>query len=328
MSDPRKSKKLDTKIIAAGLAASVFAGTLVWKQVRNTQKRFINSKNTQYRSTALVTGASSGIGEAFARQLAALGYDLVLVARREDRLQQLAAELMAQHGIEIEVRPTDLADEFQVEQLATYIQNEKPLELLINSAGYGTRGVFSNVDIAGQINMIHVHVLAVVRLTHAALPAMIARKHGGIINVSSVAGFFPLPGNISYSPTKAYLNMFSEILQIELLGTGIYVQALCPGYVYSEFHDTQEYVDFSRSQYPRFMWTTADQIAKKSLMALGNGQSVYIPDPIYRILVGLVTNNLIRPLIKLFIRYVMFPLSRHRKPLPDSQDVELPTIEA
>lgn len=320
MSDPKKSKELDNKLVVAGLATGVLVGTFFWKRIRTIQNRFINSKNNLRRSTALITGASSGIGEAFARQLAALGYDLVLVARREDRLRQLAAELKNRHGISIEVRPTDLADESQIEQLASYIQNEKPLEILINCAGFGTRGLFSNVDITSQVSMIHVHVLAAVRLTHAALPAMIAQQRGAIINVSSVAGFFPLPGNISYSPTKAYLNMFSEILQTELLGTGIYVQALCPGYVYSEFHDTKEYVDFERTQYPRFMWTTANQIVEKSLNALGNGPTIYIPNIFYRLLVGLVTNNLLRPLIKLFIRYVMFPLSRHRKPLPDLHD--------
>lgn len=327
MSDPKKSKELDNKLVVTGLAAGVLVGALFWKRIRTIQNRFINSKNSLQRSAALITGASSGIGEAFARQLAALGYDLVLVARREGRLRQLATELKNHHGISIEVRPTDLADESQVEQLASYIQNEKPLEILINCAGFGTRGLFSNVDITSQVAMIHVHVLAAVRLTHAALPAMIAQQRGAIINVSSVAGFFPLPGNISYSPTKAYLNMFSEILQIELLGTGIYVQALCPGYVYSEFHDTKEYVDFERTQYPRFMWTTADQIVEKSLKALGNGPTVYIPNIFYRLLVGLVTNNLLRPLIKLFIRYVMFPLSRHRKPPPDLHDDTVLAIE-
>ena len=180
-------------------------------------------------ATALITGASSGIGAAFARKLAVAGYDLALVARRGDRLEALAAELETAYGIRAETLVADLTDEGDVERVAGAIAAISNLELLVNNAGMGAEGRFYQAEIGPQLDMIRLHVLASVRLTRAALPGMVERGRGGIINVASVAGFMALPENVNYCATKGYLITFSKALQLELIGTGVRVQALCPG---------------------------------------------------------------------------------------------------
>ncbi|HEX3730147.1 MAG TPA: SDR family NAD(P)-dependent oxidoreductase, partial [Opitutaceae bacterium] len=190
------------------------------------------------RPLALITGASAGIGAVFARRLAERGHDLILVARREDKLREVARELEAAHGIRCEVLAADLvSDEGQAgvaERIAAV-----PLDLLINNAGFGSRGFFHLADLAVQERMHRLHVLATMRLTHAALQGMVARGRGAIVNVSSVAGFFATPGGASYSATKAWMNCFTEgiALELRLLRSPVKVQALCPGFTYSEFHD-------------------------------------------------------------------------------------------
>ncbi|GIV59641.1 MAG: hypothetical protein KatS3mg043_0730 [Rhodothermaceae bacterium] len=190
--------------------------------------------------TALITGASSGIGAGFARRLAERGYNLILVARRADRLAELAEELQTRHGIEAEGLPADLATDEGIRRVEARIVDCDTLDLLVNNAGFGTTGRFAEIDLAPQLAMIHVHVIAPVRLIRAALPGMMARGAGGIINVSSVSAFWPNAGSATYSATKAYLNAFSEALAHELRGTGVTVQALCPGFTRTEFHDTED----------------------------------------------------------------------------------------
>src|SRR5579863_3629643 len=186
--------------------------------------------------TALITGASSGIGEAFARKLAARGYDLILVARREERLRTLAASLPG-HA---EVLNADLACEAGLAAVERAIRDCAGLELLVNNAGFGTLGRFWEADIAGQARMHEVHVMATMRLTHAALAGMVPRGRGGVISVSSVAAFAQNPGNVSYCATKAWINNFTEGLDTELrkLNSPVRVQALCPGFTVTEFHET------------------------------------------------------------------------------------------
>ena len=241
----------------------------------------------KHNKTALITGASSGIGAAFARALAARGYDLVLVARREERLAALAAELQGRHAIDAEVLVVDLSQPADVERVVQRVAGLETLEMLINNAGFGTIGRFFKVDLAKSLDMIHVHVIASVRFCRAALPGMIARDRGAIINVASVAAFSPLVGNAMYSATKRFLVTFSQSLQMELAGTGVKVQALCPGFTHTGFHDTPEYERFRRTLIPGFMWMSAEDVVTGSLKALRRGRVVYVPGFKNRLLVAL-----------------------------------------
>ena len=238
--------------------------------------------------TALITGASSGIGAAFARRLASQGHDLIIVARRAERLHALATEVQHQHGILAEVVVADLARLADIERVEQRIADSATVELLINNAGFGTVGTFSEANLDRQLDMIWVHVIACVRLSRAALPGMIARGHGAIINVSSPAAFFPTPGNVTYSATKAYVKAFSEALAAELTGTGVQVQVLCPGFTSTEFHATPEYQRLDvRSRIPKGFWMSADDVVAASLRALRRGQLVCIPGLNNRLLIAL-----------------------------------------
>ena len=229
--------------------------------------------------SALITGASSGIGAAFARRLAADGYHLILVARREQKLQALAQELQERypHTPVADVLVADLAKVVEVERVEAHIRSINRLELLINNAGFGTSGKFAEIDLNKQLDMVHVHINATMRLTRAALPAMITHQKGFIINVSSIAAYLSNPENVTYCATKAYLNRFSESLQLELNEHGVQVQALCPGFTYSEFHDTPEYKSFTRDQIPKQLWMSAEELVEQSLAALENKQVIFIP---------------------------------------------------
>lgn len=248
------------------------------------------------QGTALITGASSGAGAEFARRLAAAGYDLILSARSEDKLAALAAQLSADHGVRCEVVRADLAANDDITRLEQLIADRNDLVLLVNNAGFGVRGNFVDVEVGRYLNMISVHVLAPVRLSRAVLPQMIARHGGAIINVSSVAAFFASPGGATYGATKAYLNTFSEALQGELQGTGVLVQALCPGFFYSGFHDTAEYAGFDRSQVPQALWMTAEEVVTESLASLGKGQVIVVPGRRYKLLVASSRSSLGGPL--------------------------------
>ncbi len=239
------------------------------------------------RPLALVTGASAGIGATFARQLAVRGCDLILVARRVERLQALAAELQATHGAKCEVLAADLAVDADVARVAERIHEVPRLDYLINNAGFGTKGKYFHADLLGQVNMHRVHVLAIVQLTHAALKKMVEQQAGGIVNVSSVAGFTLSGGGTSYSATKHWLNTFTEGLYLELRSSGspVKVQALCPGFTYSEFHDV---IEVDRSVVPETLWLSADFVVSESLRGLDRGQLFVIPDFRYRWLVRLL----------------------------------------
>ena len=230
--------------------------------------------------TALITGASSGIGAEFARQLAARGFDLILVARRRERLEKLASEL---GGVHVEVLAADLTAEAELAVVEQRLATAENLELLVNNAGFGTRGKFFEADLDGQLRMHRLHVLAPMRLTHAALPGMVARAKGGVINVSSVAAFGSTPGGVSYCATKAWMNRFSEALALELrsVGSPVRVQALCPGFTYTEFHDV---MGMDRKSIPAGWWTPAQQVVAASLRGLDRGKLVVIPGLRYRAL--------------------------------------------
>ena len=235
--------------------------------------------------TALITGATSGIGAEFALQLARQGCDLVLVGRREERLRALAAELAQKYAVGTEVLIADLADASGVALVEAKIAALPALDLLVNNAGFGVEGDFAHTALQAHLGMIHVHVVASVRLTYAALPAMLSRRRGAVINVSSVAAFLPYTGgSVTYNATKAYLNMFTQTLSEELRGSGVRVQALCPGFTYTDFHDRPGLETFHRSDYPRFIWLSAESVVKTSLDDLRRGRVISVTGFLYKLL--------------------------------------------
>jgi short-subunit dehydrogenase len=249
--------------------------------------------------TALITGASSGLGAEFARQLAARGFNIVLSARRADRLQQLASELQSSFPIEAQVLPADLSKLPEIESLVSTVTSLSRLDLLVYSAGFGTVGRFYRVDPAKELAMVTVHMVAPVMLTRAALPGMLSRGGGGIIIVSSMAGLVPIR-NVLYHSSKAFQISFSEILRTELRDSNVHIQVLCPGYVRSEFHDTPEYTHFSRNTVPNFLWMTPTQVVSVSLNSLPRGHLICTPGIIYRFAAALARNSFSAPLIKYF----------------------------
>jgi short-subunit dehydrogenase len=241
------------------------------------------------KRVALISGASSGIGAAFARALAARGYALVLVARRRDRLEELARELRHNGGAAVEILVADLARDEDLEAIAQKIASENQLELLVNNAGFGALGDYHEADLARQMEMHRVHVLATVRLTHAALRGLVSRGRGGVINVSSVAAFARMPGHASYNASKAWMNAFTECLHLELKSAGspVRMQALCPGYTYTEFHDVLG-MDRSKVMPLRGFWMTAEYVVAESLKAFDRGAWLVVPGWRYRLLVALL----------------------------------------
>ncbi len=241
---------------------------------------------------ALITGASAGIGAEFARQLAAMSTDLILVARRKERLEALAGELQKDHSISVEVQAADLSKPNDLERIEFTIAAAPDLDLLVNNAGFGGLGTFVKGDVESHLTMIQVQVVAPVRLARAALDGMTARNRGGVINVASTAAFSPLSG-VTYAATKGYLVRFSQGLKLELAGTGVGIQALCPGFTHTEFH--VKMAEFKAS-IPKFMWMPAERVVRTSLKALGRKKVICVPGWGNRLLVAWmrcpVTNGL------------------------------------
>jgi hypothetical protein len=233
-------------------------------------------------STALVTGASSGIGRAVAVRLAADGSNLVVVARRKDRLVELADELTSRHGVTVEILVADVTDPKQLAEVEERLRSgAPPVDLLVNNAGRGGQGAFADIPIDWQDEQIRLNVLAPVRLSHAALAGMVARGRGGILNVSSIAGLQPLPYVATYAATKAYLSTFSHALHEEVRHQGVTVTNLLPGFTTTEFHEA---AGMSRSVVPRLAWMKADVVARAGLRALARGRAQCVPGTGYRVL--------------------------------------------
>jgi short-subunit dehydrogenase len=240
------------------------------------------------RRRALITGASSGIGLAFARVFAEREYDLILTARRVDRLERLAADLRRDFGTDAVILPDDLADAAAPARLMTAIA-EKALhvDVLVNNAGFGVPGSYASTTWDQQREFLQVLVIALAELSHRALPGMMERRWGRIINVASLAGLLPgVAGHTLYAASKAFVIKFSESLAVETAAYGIHVCASCPGFTYTEFHDvigTRAQV----SRMPKFMWLDADTVARASYDAVMAGVPVYVPGRINRTLSGL-----------------------------------------
>jgi short-subunit dehydrogenase len=241
------------------------------------------------RRTALITGASSGIGEAFARHLAVRGYGLALTARRADRLEQLAADLARECEVPLLVLPDDLADPAAPARLMREVRARGvSVDVLINNAGYGVPGVYLRSEWPAHAAFLQVMVTAPCELCHLALPEMQARGWGRIVNVASFAALVPgVAGHTLYAASKAFLVRFSESLALEGLTRGVHVTATCPGFTLSEFHDvTGTRAEVNRL--PRWLWLDADTVAAESWVAVQAGRSVVVPGRTYRVLSPLV----------------------------------------
>ena len=227
--------------------------------------------------TAVVTGATSGIGLAFAQQLAAAGHDLVLVARDVERLEKVAAELRSLHGVGTEFLPADLSTSSGMALVEERLgDGDRPVDLLVNNAGFGLRRPFLANDIGEEERMLDVLVRAVVRLSHAALPGMIERGHGAVVNVSSIATWVPRG---TYSAAKSYVTAFTEGLAGTLAGSGVRVMVLAAGFVRTEFHDR---AGINMSALPSFMWLDVDRLVRVALQDLARGKVVSVPGAFYK----------------------------------------------
>lgn len=242
------------------------------------------------RELAVVTGASAGIGRVYAQRLAAAGHDLLLIARDGGRLESLAAELSSAHGVRCETLVADLSADADIARVAARLRGESGLGVLVNNAGFGTRGVIGKTDPDGQARMLRLHVQAVHELTQAALPGMRERRRGRIIVVASVASWTPAAGNVNYNATKAYQRMYCEALSLELVGSGVHVHAVCPGFTYSEFHDR---LGTGRKGLPEWSFLPAERVVDESLAhAAAGGGPVLVPGKRWKVLAFLVRNAL------------------------------------
>lgn len=254
--------------------------------------------------SVLITGASAGIGREFARQLAGRARSMILVARREDRLVELRDELQQQHpNISIELRSNDLADVGQLNELMQWLDRETiDVDLLVNNAGLGDSGVFASSDPIRDEQMILVNVFALTLLTRHLLPRMIAKGRGGILNVSSTAGFLPLPGSAVYAATKAYVTSFSEALRAEVRGTGVSVCALCPGPVETEFQQVAKREGGEGEIGPNFLRVPVEQVVHDALAALQADRPVVIPGFGMKIIMFL-TRLMPMPVLRFLFRF-------------------------
>jgi short-subunit dehydrogenase len=231
------------------------------------------------RRLALVTGASAGIGAAFARILASHGYDVALTARRADRLEKLAEDIRLRSGVETLVIPADLAESEGPGQVLDHLTaHGRVVDALVNNAGYGLPGAYADTLWADQQAFLQVMLHAPAELTHRVLPGMVSRRFGRIVNVASLAGLVPgAAGHTLYAATKSFLVKFSQSLHLETEGQGVHVTALCPGFTYSEFHD----VNGTRAQIsastPPWLWLGADEVAAAGYEAVEANRAVCVP---------------------------------------------------
>lgn len=236
------------------------------------------------RPLAVVTGASSGIGAAFARKLAHEGHDLLLVARREDRLRGLADEL-ARLGATCEIRPCDLSDPAARDALCGELRTRASLRTLVHNAGFGVTGAVGVADPGRLEDMAQVHVNATIALTSAVAPHLREAKSGRIVVVSSIAGWLFGAGSATYCATKAFETSYTRSLARELKPFGVRTLALCPGYTRTEFHDTQEYADWDRSTVPSWMWDTPESVVEQAWKALERGKALCVPGLVNKLVV-------------------------------------------
>jgi len=253
---------------------------------------------------ACITGATSGIGAAFAERFAERGYDLILTGRRLDKIRAAAERIAGRYKVTVDVVPAELSDEKQVDALAARLEALDNLEVLVNNAGFAQKGRFFEEDFSVHERMLKVHDLATIRLAHAVLPGMIARRRGAVINVSSISAFLPFPKNAMYSATKSLLNIFTEALHFELHGTGVKVQALCPGMTRTDFHERMG-LDPGRVYKQRGIMKAMapEAVVDASLAGLRKNRVILIPG---------LNNRLMVSLIRILPRRLLVSLTRSR----------------
>ncbi|WP_431234852.1 SDR family NAD(P)-dependent oxidoreductase [Mycolicibacterium psychrotolerans] len=243
------------------------------------------------RPVALITGPTAGLGAGYARRYARDGYNLVLVARSVDRLEDLAAELRAAHGVDVEVLPADLTDAADRTRVADRLA--AGVQVLVNNAGFGTSGEFWTADPAQLQAQLDVNVTAVMHFTRAALPSMIEAGSGTVINIASVAGLLSGRGS-TYSASKAWVVSFTEGLANGIAGTGVSIHAVCPGFVHTEFH---ERAGIDMKSIPNILWLNVDDVVAESLADVAKGKVISIPGLQYKVLTSvgrLVPRGLVR----------------------------------
>lgn len=237
-------------------------------------------------TTALITGATAGIGAAFARVLASQRSDLVLVARDARRLQEQANVLAKASGVRVEILPADLADEAARAEVERRLADaDRPIDCLVNNAGFGLRQPFSRTAVEDEQRLLDVMVTAPMRLCHAALPGMLERRSGTILNVSSVASWIT---SGTYSAAKVWVTVFSESLATQAASRGVHVTAVCPGYVRTEFH---ERAGMDVSSVPRWMWLDADEVAAKALRDAAAGRAISVTGVPYRLMATILRQS-------------------------------------
>jgi short-subunit dehydrogenase len=316
------------KAFWAGLGLAAGASAFLLHKRRQGEK--VSAWNRRMTAadprTALITGASSGIGEAYARRLAAQGYHLVLVARRAERMEALAEEFRQAYGVEGEVLAADLSTEEGLARVERRIVENGDLDFLVNNAGYDEFGSFVEIPIEKTLGLINCLALATVRLSRAALPGMLARCRGAIVNLSSIGAFGPKPHDSTYVASKAYVNQFSESLAIELGGSGVRVQALCPGFTLTGFHDAPQYAPYHiKERIPRWMWMAPEAVVEVSLRALGEDRQIVVPGWKNRLIVALARTGLSAFLLQI-LRSFFKREARQAPPAPGwSTGAVLPT---
>ncbi|PJE94733.1 short-chain dehydrogenase [Streptomyces carminius] len=232
-------------------------------------------------TTALITGATAGIGAAFARRLARDKHDVVLVARDTERLRRHATELHDRHGVEASILTADLATDEGIEAVEERLRDRKhPVEMLVNNAGFGHKGRYPEVPMEDELRMLKVHCEAVLRLTTAAVGSMRERGRGAVVNVSSVTAFVPRG---TYGASKAWIAQFTQGAARDLGPSGVRLMALCPGFVRTEFHQRAE---MRTEKVPGWMWLNADRVVDTAMADLARGRVLCIPDPRYKTLLG------------------------------------------
>jgi uncharacterized protein len=243
--------------------------------------------------SALVTGATAGLGAEFARQLGQRGYDLVLVARTEERLAETQHAIRGEHGVAVEVIPADLGTDDGCAAVVARLERGD-IDLLVNNAGIGTYQPFGVATLEHEEQQLDLNVRAVLRLSHAAVRTMRERGHGRILNVSSVAGFIPRGRNATYAASKSWVTLFSEAVAVQLQGTGVTVTAVCPGFTHTEFH---ERASADMSEVPERMWLQAADVVREGLDDTFAGKPISVPSRRYKALSN-VARTIPRPLLR------------------------------
>jgi hypothetical protein len=250
------------------------------------------------RGAALITGASAGLGAEFARQLAARGGDLLLVARRQERLTELAREIAAAHGVRVHVLAADLTDREAPAHIEAFVAEQGlRIDWLVNNAGVAGPDLLEDRDWDAQARFFELMMLSVAQLCHRFIPPMRERGFGRVINVSSFAGRLARPAGANYGPAKAYLVALSEELALLLRGSGVQVCALCPGFTHTEFHEAAGLMDMKRGL-PGFLWYDAATVVREGIEAVERGKPIWVSGRIYRWLDPFAQSVWLRPLLK------------------------------